>query len=229
MKGFKLSGNKKKGKIGILLSGRGSNFRAILKATLEGKIDAEIVVVISDRKDAGGLTTAREYGIRAVYLNPKSFNTREEYDKKIVEILKDEKVELVALAGYMRIITPYFVESFRNRIMNIHPALLPSFPGLNAQKKALNYGVRYSGCTVHFVDEKVDHGPIILQAVVPVYQNDTVETLSERILKEEHKIYPLSIKLFFEGKLEVKGRKVLIKDKKFKQAFHKNLDKLKIW
>ncbi len=205
-----------KGRIGVLLSGRGSNFRAILKETLSGKIDAEIVVVISDKKDAKGLVTAKSHGIRAIYLSPKGFNSREEYDKEIVRILKEEKVDLVLLAGYMRIITPYFVENFSGRIMNIHPALLPSFPGLHAQKKALDYGVRYSGCTVHFVDEKVDHGPIILQAVVPVYQNDTEETLSQRILKEEHKIYPLAVKLFFENKLEIKGRKVLIKDKKFK-------------
>ncbi len=208
--------SKKKGRIGVLLSGRGSNFRAILKETLKGNIKAEIVVVISNKKNARGLATARSNGIRAVYLSPKGFNSREEYDKELVRILEEERVDLVLLAGYMRIVTPYFVKKFAGRIMNIHPALLPSFPGLHAQKKALDYGVRYSGCTVHFVDEEVDHGPIILQAVVPVYQNDTEETLSERILKEEHKIYPLAVKLFFENKLEIIGRKVIIKDKKFK-------------
>lgn len=201
----------KKGKIGVLLSGRGSNFKAILEKVKKGEIKAEIVVVISDNKGAKGLEIARENGIEAIFVNLKEFNSREEYDREIVRILKERGVDLVILAGYMKIIGAEFVSSFRNRIMNIHPALLPSFPGLHAQRKAVKYGVRYSGCTVHFVDEKMDHGPIILQAVVPVYQDDTEETLSERILREEHRIFPEAVKLFFDERLEIRGRKVFIK------------------
>ncbi len=205
----------KKNRIGILLSGRGSNFRAILKNIKKGYIkNSEISVVISDKPDAGGLKYAMEEKIPAYFIDIKKFKNREEYEKRIIEILKEFEVELVVLAGYMKIIGKIFIENFHNRIMNIHPALLPSFPGLHAQKKAIKYGVRYSGCTVHFVDEKTDHGPIILQAVVPVYQKDTEETLSVRILKEEHKIYSKAIKLFFEGKLKIEGRKVFIKGEK---------------
>ncbi len=201
----------KKGKIGVLLSGRGSNFKAIFEKVKSGEIKAEIVVVVSDNADAKGLKFAKENGIEAVFLDIKSFPSRKDYDRKIIDILKEREVDLVLLAGYMKIVGEEFVSSFKNRIMNIHPALLPSFPGLHAQRKALKYGVRYSGCTVHFVDEKMDHGPIILQAVVPVYQEDTEESLSERILREEHRIYPEAVKLYFEGKLEVKGRRVFIK------------------
>ena len=201
----------KKGKIGVLLSGRGSNFKAIFEKVKSGEIKAEIVVVVSDNADAKGLKFAKENGIEAVFLDIKSFPSRKDYDRKIIDILKEREVDLVLLAGYMKIVGEEFVSSFKNRIMNIHPALLPSFPGLHAQRKALKYGVRYSGCTVHFVDEKMDHGPIILQAVVPVYQDDTEESLSERILREEHRIYPEAVKLYFEGKLEVKGRRVFIK------------------
>ncbi|MGA1847514.1 phosphoribosylglycinamide formyltransferase [Deferribacter abyssi] len=198
--------------IAILLSGRGSNFKAIYNS-IETKIinNARISVVISNKGDALGLKFAQEKGLNAFFINPKEFCSAQEYDKKIVKILNDYKIDLVCLAGFMRIITPYFVKSFKNSIMNIHPSLLPSFPGLNAQKQALEYGVRFSGCTVHFVDEKVDHGPIISQAVVPVLPNDTVETLSERILKEEHKIYPEAVKLFVEDKLKIVGRKVIVK------------------
>ncbi len=204
----------KKGKIGVLLSGRGSNFKAIFEKVKSGEIKAEIVVVVSDNADAKGLEFAKENGIEAVFLDIKSFPSRKDYDRKIIDILKEREVDLVLLAGYMKIVGEEFVSSFKNRIMNIHPALLPSFPGLHAQRKALKYGVRYSGCTVHFVDEKMDHGPIILQAVVPVYQEDTEESLSERILREEHRIYPEAVKLYFEGKLEVKGRRVFIKQEK---------------
>jgi len=201
----------KKGRIGVLLSGRGSNFKAILEKVKKGEINAAIVVVISDNKDAKGLEIAKGEGIEAIFVDLKKFDSREEYDREIVRILKEKNVDLVILAGYMKIVGGEFVSSFKNRIMNIHPALLPSFPGLHAQRKAVKYGVRYSGCTVHFVDEKMDHGPIILQAVVPVYQDDTEETLSERILREEHRIFPEAVKLFFDGRLEIKGRKVFIK------------------
>ncbi len=202
----------KKKRIAILLSGRGSNFEAIYRAIKEGEINAEIGVVISNKEDARGLLRAREFGLEAIFLNPKEFSSREEYDLKLAEEIEKRDVDLICLAGWMRILTPPFVQKFRNRIMNIHPALLPSFPGLEAQKQALEYGVRFSGCTVHFVNEEVDAGPIILQAVVPVFQSDTVETLSERILKEEHRIYPQAVKLFVEGKLRIEGRRVIIED-----------------
>ncbi|KAA0258816.1 phosphoribosylglycinamide formyltransferase [Deferribacter autotrophicus] len=199
--------------IAVLLSGRGSNFKAIYNAIETKKIkNAQISVVISDKSDAPGLKFAKEKGLNAFFVNPKEFSSVEEFDKKIVEVLNSFKIDLVCLAGFMRIITPYFVRTYKNRIINIHPSLLPSFPGLNAQRQALEYGVRFSGCTVHFVDEEVDHGPIILQAVVPVLPNDTVETLSERILKEEHRIYPEAVKLFVEDKLKIVGRKVIVKE-----------------
>ncbi len=204
----------KRGRIAVLLSGRGSNFRALYRATKDGRIPADIVLVISDKKDAPGLQSAIEYGIEALYIRRKDFPDRLSFDMKIAEEIEKRKVDLICLAGYMRILSPEFVRRFRWRIMNIHPALLPAFPGLHAQKQAVEYGVRYSGATVHFVDEGVDTGPIILQAVVPVYQNDTEETLAERILKEEHRIYPEAVRLFFEGKLEVRGRKVYIKGEK---------------
>jgi len=202
----------KRKRIAILLSGRGSNFEAIYRAIEEGKINAEIGVVISNKEDARGLLRAKEFGLETLFLNPKEFSSREEYDLKLAEEIEKRDIDLICLAGWMRILTPSFVQRFRNRIMNIHPSLLPSFPGLEAQKQALEYGVRYSGCTVHFVNEEVDAGPIILQAVVPVFQNDTVETLSERILKEEHRIYPTAIRLFVEGKLRIEGRRVIIED-----------------
>jgi len=172
----------KKGKIAVFISGRGSNFMAIHDAILAKKIN-----------------------------DPKLYPNREEYDKEIIHEVRKRDVDLVCLAGYMRILTPLFCQEFKNRMMNIHPALLPSFPGLHVQKKALEWGVRYSGATVHFVTEDVDMGPIILQAIVPVLQDDTEETLADRILKEEHKIYPEAVKLFFEGKLEVRGRRVFVK------------------
>jgi len=202
----------KRKRIAILLSGRGSNFEAIYRAIEEGKINAEIGVVISNKEDARGLLRAKEFGLETLFLNPKEFSSREEYDLKLAEEIEKRDIDLICLAGWMRILTPPFVQRFRNRIMNIHPSLLPSFPGLEAQKQALEYGVRYTGCTVHFVNEEVDAGPIILQAVVPVFQNDTVETLSERILKEEHRIYPTAIRLFVEGKLRIEGRRVIIED-----------------
>ncbi len=201
---------KKKGKIAVFLSGRGSNFRAIHDAILAGKINAEIALVFSNKRAALGLVTAQERNLGTLYLNPKEFDSREAYDQAIIDEVKKRDVDLICLAGYMKILTPLFCNEFKNRIMNIHPALLPSFPGLHVQQKAIDWGVRYSGATVHFVTADVDMGPIIQQAVVPVLQNDTEDTLSERILKEEHKIYPEAVKLFFEGRLEVKGRRVFI-------------------
>jgi len=196
-------------RIGVLASGRGSNFQAIVDAVESGFVKhARIVVLISDVEDAFALERARNHGIAGVFVNPKDFSRREEFDSRLVEEISKRDVDLVLLAGYMRIITPGFVKSFKNRIMNIHPALLPSFPGLHAQKQALEYGVKISGCTVHFVDEEVDHGPIILQSAVDVMDDDTEETLSKRILEQEHRIYPLAVKLYVEGKLSVEGRKV---------------------
>ena len=202
----------KKGRIAVLLSGRGSNFRALYKATKEGKIPAEIVLVITDKKNAPGAASAREYGIETLYFRRKDYPDRVLFDMAIADAIEKRNIDLICLAGYMRILSPEFIKRFRGRIMNIHPALLPCFPGLHAQKQALDYGVRFSGATVHFVDEGVDSGPIILQSVVPVYQDDTDETLAERILKEEHRIYPEAVKLFFEGRLEIKGKKVIIKN-----------------
>jgi phosphoribosylglycinamide formyltransferase-1 len=201
---------KKHGRIMVLLSGRGSNFRAIRDAIVSGRIDADIVLVFSNKEDAPGLQIAREGGLETLYINPKLYSEKEEYDKEIMREARKREVDLICLAGYMKVLTPLFCREFRNRIMNIHPALLPSFPGLDVQRKAIDWGVRLSGVTVHFVAAEVDMGPIILQAAVPVMQNDTAETLAARILVEEHKVYPESVRLFFQGKLEVRGRRVFI-------------------
>ncbi len=201
---------KKRGKVVVFLSGRGSNFLAIHDGIKEGRINADIVLVFSNKKEAKGLELAREQGLETFFLDPKEFGSREEYDQRAAEEVEKRKADLICLAGYMRIITPQFCQRFKNRMMNIHPALLPSFPGLHVQKKAVEWGVRYSGATVHFVTPEVDMGPIILQAVVPVKQGDTEDSLSQRILKEEHKIYPEAVKLYFEGRIEVRGRRVFI-------------------
>jgi phosphoribosylglycinamide formyltransferase-1 len=201
---------RKRGRIAVLLSGRGSNFRAILAAVREGRIDAGIVLVLSNKADAPGLASAREAGLETLFLDPKLFASKEDYDAAIVRELDARQVDLVCLAGYMKILTPVFCRAFKNRILNIHPALLPAFPGLHVQQRAVDWGVRHSGCTVHFVAEEVDMGPIVLQAVVPVLQDDTEETLSARILVEEHRIYPEAVRLYFEGRIEVRGRRVLI-------------------
>ena len=201
---------KKKGKIAVLISGRGSNFKAIHDAILQGKINAEIALVFSNKKDALGLQIAQEQNLETLFLDPKAYVSREEYEKDIVKELGKRDVDLICLAGYMRILGPGLCKEFENAIMNIHPALLPSFPGLHVQKKAIEWGVKYSGATVHFVIPDVDMGPIIIQAVVPVLQDDTEESLSDRILKEEHRIYPQAVKLFFEGKLELRERRVFI-------------------
>jgi phosphoribosylglycinamide formyltransferase-1 len=197
--------------IGVLASGRGTNLQAIIEAIEDGKIEGEIKIVISDHPNACALKRAQQYLIDTRYIDFKEFKNREEYDKEIIKTLKEKKIDLVVLAGYMRILSPYFIRTYQNKIMNIHPALLPSFIGLHAQKQAVEYGVKVSGCTVHFVDEGIDSGPIILQKAVEVSDDDTEESLTEKILEEEHQIYPRAIQLFCEGRLVIKGRKVLIK------------------
>jgi len=203
---------KKTGRIAVFLSGRGSNFRAIHDAITAGKINASIALVFSNVESAPGLLTARERGLETFYLNPKLFPNREEYDREAVRQVRKRDVDLVCLAGYMRILSAYFCREFKSRCMNIHPALLPAFPGLHVQQKAIDWGVKFSGATVHFVAEDVDMGPIIIQAVVPVLQDDMEDALAARILVEEHKIYPEAVRLFFEGRLEVRGRRVFIRE-----------------
>jgi phosphoribosylglycinamide formyltransferase-1 len=200
-----------RGRVAVLLSGRGTNFMALHDAMRDGRVNADIVLVFSNKEDARGLRVARERGLEALYLNAKLYPDKEEYDREIIKELRRRNVDLVCLAGYMKIITSHFCREYRHHIMNIHPALLPSFPGLHVQQKAIDWGVRFSGVTVHFVSEEVDMGPIILQAVVPVLQDDTEQTLADRILVEEHKIYPESVRLYFEGRLEVRGRRVFIR------------------
>jgi len=211
----------KKIRLGVLISGRGSNLQSIIDTSKKGEIDAEIAIVISDKKDAYGLVRAKENDIPALFLSPKDYKKREDFDEKVVEELNKHKVDLVLLAGFMRIVTSALIEPFRNRIMNIHPSLLPSFPGLDAQKQALEHGVRFSGCTVHFVEEGMDEGPIIIQAVVPVMDNDTVDSLSERILKYEHKIYPIAVQLFADGRLKVEGRMVRVNKEGMSSGIYK--------
>ncbi|MEK6590175.1 MAG: phosphoribosylglycinamide formyltransferase, partial [Nitrospinota bacterium] len=176
-----------------------------------GKINGRIEVVISNKDDSYALERAKRHKIEGVYIDPSPYKSREDYDRAIINVLKNKGIELICLAGFMRILTPPFVKRYKEKIMNIHPSLLPSFPGLDAQKKALEYGVKISGATVHFVDEGLDSGPIILQSAVPVLDTDTPETLSERILQEEHKIYPEAVKAFAEGRLIIKERRVFIK------------------
>lgn len=196
-------------RIGVLVSGRGSNLQSLIDNCESGYIPGKVVVVISDKEDAYSLERAKKHSIDAKFLDPKG-KGREEFDREIMEVLKKYKVDLIALAGYMRIVGKEFVKTYYGRIMNIHPALLPSFPGVHGQKDALEYGVKVSGCTVHFVDEDVDHGPIILQKAVPVKDDDTVDTLAARILQEEHKVYPEAVKLFAENRLKIVGRRVKV-------------------
>jgi len=197
-------------RIGILLSGRGSNFEAIADNVAAGKINAEIAAVIGNRADAPGLERARQRGLPALCLPSKGLE-REAYDRQVVAALKERQVDLVCLAGFMRLLSPYFIREFPNRILNIHPALLPAFPGLEAQHQAWEYGVKISGCSVHFVDEHLDHGPIIVQTSVPVMNDDTPETLAARILKEEHRIYSEAINLVLNDCIRVEGRRVILK------------------
>ncbi|MFC2155878.1 phosphoribosylglycinamide formyltransferase [Acidobacteriota bacterium] len=201
---------KTKGKVAIFLSGRGSNFEAIYQNSLKKDANFEIVVVISNKKSARGLEKAKEYGLAAFFISPKKFDTKAAYEKEIIKILKKYDVNLVYLAGYMKIVGEELLQAYENRIVNIHPALLPSFPGLHTQQQALDYGVRVSGCTIHFVDAGVDSGPVILQQAVAVEPGDDEETLSQRILKEEHRIYSEAIRLYFENRLKIKGRNVII-------------------
>ena len=197
-------------RIGILLSGRGSNFEAIADNVAAGKISAEIAAVISNRADAPGLERARQRGLPALCLPSRGLE-REAYDRQVVAALKERQVDLVCLAGFMRLLSPYFIREFPNRILNIHPALLPAFPGLEAQHQAWEYGVKISGCSVHFVDEHLDHGPIIVQTSVPVMNDDTPETLAARILKEEHRIYSEAINLVLNDCIRIEGRRVILK------------------
>jgi phosphoribosylglycinamide formyltransferase-1 len=198
-----------KKKIGILISGRGSNMLALIEATERGELEAEVAVVISNVEGAPGVQKAREHGVETLVISHVGLS-REEHERRLVAELKRRGVELVCLAGYMRLLSPYFLSEFPGRVLNIHPSLLPAFPGLEAQRQALEYGVKFSGCTVHFVDEQMDHGPIIAQAVVPVYDDDTVETLSARILAEEHRLYVRAVALVLSGNYRIEGRRVLL-------------------
>jgi phosphoribosylglycinamide formyltransferase-1 len=201
-----------KGKFAVLISGRGSNMKSIVVAAKRGLINADVSLVLSNRVNAAGLEFARSENIETVILAHKEFPDREDYDRRVVEILNERQIDLVCLAGFMRLLSPVFIQAYPGRIMNIHPALLPAFPGLHAQKQAIEYGVKVTGCTVHFVDEGLDSGPIILQKMLEVKADDTEETLSERLLPLEHATYVEAIRLFFENRLQIQGRKVLIKD-----------------
>lgn len=196
--------------IGVLLSGRGSNFESLAESVSNGRIpNADISVVISHREGAPGIDRARARGIDARVIPSKGLD-REAYDRQVVAVLREKKIDLVCLAGYMRLLSSYFVEAFRDRILNIHPSLLPAFPGLEAQRQALDHGVKFAGCTVHFVDERLDAGPIILQAAVPVRDDDTVDSLSARILAEEHRIYSEAVRIVLEGRYRIEGRRVVL-------------------
>ena len=195
-------------KLGILLSGRGSNFEAIADSIQTGRLKAEIAIVISNRADAPGLASARRRGLKT-RLIPSKGRVREEHDAEVVAALKEAEVDFICLAGYMRLLSPEFVRAFPNRILNIHPSLLPAFPGLEAQKQAVEHGVKVSGCTVHFVDEHLDHGPIILQKTVPVLDGDDEHTLAARILEQEHIAYTEALQLLLSGAVEVQGDKVV--------------------
>ena len=201
-------------RVAVLASGRGSNLQAVIDAIEAGTVQAKIVAVISNKKEAPALERARRHGLFSLFIDPTPYagrpDSREAYDRELLDVLRRHEVELVLLAGYMKIVTTSLVEGFANRMMNIHPSLLPSFPGLNVQKKAIEWGCKLAGCTVHFVTEGVDEGPIILQAAVPIFDHDTSEELAARILEQEHKIYPRAVQLFAEGRLRVAGRRVLI-------------------
>lgn len=196
--------------IAVFASGRGSNFQAIINQIKAEKIEAEIKLLLSDQPNAGALKKAKKEKINAVFIDPSQFEDKIDYEKELIKVLKKSKVDLIVLAGYLRILSPFFVEKFKNKIINIHPSLLPAFKGLAAQEQAVKYGVKYSGCTVHFVDQGMDTGPIIKQAVVEVETTDTAADLAAKILKKEHKIYPEVIKLIAESKLKIEGRKVKI-------------------
>src|SRR6202040_18912 len=203
-----------KKRIGVLLSGRGSNFEALADSIASGRIpNAEIAILISNREGAPGLERAKSRSIATRAIPSKGLE-RETYDRQVVAVLNEYKADLVCLAGYMRLLSPYFVAAFPQRILNIHPSLLPAFPGLESQRQALEHGAKFAGCTVHFVDENLDAGPIVLQAVVPIEDRDTPETLSERILREEHRIYTEAVRIVLEGRYRIEGRRVLITPEK---------------
>jgi phosphoribosylglycinamide formyltransferase-1 len=200
----------KKVTLGVLVSGSGSNLQAIIDNIEASRLSAEIKVVISNEPEAYGLVRAENHHIKTMVINHRDYDSREAFDQGLVTALKENGVELVILAGFMRVITPTFLKAFHNRILNIHPALLPAFPGVHVWQEAIDYGVKFSGCTVHFVDEGTDTGPIIIQSVVPVLDDDDADSLSARILKQEHKIYSRAIQLFAQGRLEITGRRVKI-------------------
>ncbi|QOX79171.1 phosphoribosylglycinamide formyltransferase [Trichlorobacter lovleyi] len=200
-------------KLAVLVSGNGSNFQAIIDAIEAGRIpNSQVVCLISNKSDAFALERARKHNIKIVVLDHKAYPDRQAYDTALVELLRQHEVDLVILAGFMRLLSPIMIDAFPNAIMNIHPALLPAFPGLDAQQQAFDYGVRYTGCTVHFVDKGTDTGPIILQSVVPVLGSDTIESLTQRIHGEEHRTYVEAVRLFCAGRLKVEGRKVIISE-----------------
>jgi len=198
-------------KIGVLVSGSGSNLQSIIDQIEAGRLRADVRIVISNDPEAYALKRAREHAIPTLVVNHQDYKNREDFDRRMVELLEAYGVELVVMAGFMRILTPIFLRAFPMRIMNIHPALLPSFPGLHTHRKVLAHGVKFSGCTVHFAADGVDTGPIIIQSAVPVYDDDTEETLAARILREEHRIYPQAIQFFAEGRIEIDGRRVRVK------------------
>jgi phosphoribosylglycinamide formyltransferase-1 len=198
------------GRVGILISGRGSNMVSLVESMQRGDIRAEPAVVISNRPGAAGLAKAAEMGVPTEVVDHKKVKPRAEHERQVIEILRRYEVDLVCLAGYMRLLTPLIIDEFRNRIFNIHPSLLPNFPGLDGQKQALEYGVKVSGCTVHIVDEECDHGPIIRQTAVPVLEGDTEDSLSARILEQEHRIYSEAVALYFEDRMKIDGRAVRI-------------------
>ena len=198
-------------KLAVLVSGRGSNLQAIIDSIDREELDAHLSIVISNTKDAMALKRAEKHGIKTIFIDPSTYLNSKEYDKALVLKLKEFSIDLICLAGYMRILGEEVIQTFEKKIINIHPSLLPAFPGLNAQKQAINHGVKFSGCTVHFVDSRVDSGPIILQTVVPVYDNDDEKSLSKRILEQEHYLYPKAIKMIQENKIRLDGRTVTSK------------------
>ena len=198
-------------KLAVLVSGRGSNLQAIIDSIDREELDAHLSIVISNTKDAMALKRAEKHGIKTIFIDPSNYSSSKEYDKALVLKLKEFPIDLICLAGYMRILGEEIIQTFEKKIINIHPSLLPAFPGLNAQKQAINHGVKFSGCTVHFVDSGVDSGPIILQTVVPVYDNDDEKSLSKRILEQEHYLYPKAIKMIQENKIRLNGRTVTSK------------------
>ncbi|MFH1092465.1 MAG: phosphoribosylglycinamide formyltransferase [Pseudomonadota bacterium] len=197
-------------KLGVLVSGGGSNLQSIIDHIETGKLAAEIAVVVSNVPGAGGLTRAAKHGLKQAVIDHRDFTVRKDFDRRLIQVLKEHGVELVVLAGYMRLVSQTLLEAFPGRVMNIHPALLPSFPGTHVWQDEVDYGVKFAGCTVHFVDEGTDTGPIICQAVVPVLDDDTADTLAARILRQEHRLYPMAIELFAQGRLKIEGRRVKV-------------------